>query len=36
MATYKNLILQYCAGIVEQVLTNTKHYRVGLGKIPVP
>lgn len=36
MATYKNLILQYCAGIVEQVLNNTKHYRVGLGKIPVP
>ena len=36
MATYKNLILQYCAGIVEQVLTNTKHYRVGSGKIPVP
>lgn len=36
MATYKNLILQYCAGIVEQVLNNTERYRVGSGKIPVP
>lgn len=36
MATYKDLILQHCAGIVEQVLNNTERYRVGLGKIPVP
>lgn len=36
MATYKELILQYCAEIVEQVLDNTERYRVGSGKIPVP
>ena len=36
MATYKDLILQHCAGIVEQVLNNTERYRVGSGKIPVP
>ena len=36
MATYKDLILQHCAGIVEQVLNNTDRYRVGAGKIPVP
>lgn len=36
MATYKNLILQYCAGIVSQVLDNTENYRVGSGRIPVP
>ena len=35
MATYKDLILQHCAGIVEQVLNNTERYRVGSGKIPV-
>ena len=36
MATYKDLILQHCAEIVEQVLNNTERYRVGSGKIPVP
>ena len=36
MATYKDLILQHCAEIVEQVLDNTERYRVGAGKIPVP
>ena len=36
MAIYKDLILQHCAGIVEQVLNNTDCYRVGAGKIPVP
>ena len=36
MAIYKDLILQHCAGIVEQVLNNTDCYRVGVGKIPVP
>ena len=36
MATYKDLILQHCAGTVEQVLNNTERYRVGSGKIPVP
>ena len=36
MATYKDLILLHCAGIVEQVLNNTERYRVGSGKIPVP
>ncbi len=36
MATYKDLILQHCAEIVEQVLDNTERYRVGSGKIPVP
>ena len=36
MATYKELILQHCAGIVEQVLNNTERYRVGAGKIAVP
>ena len=36
MATYKDLILQHCAGIVEQVLNKTDRYRVGAGKIPVP
>ena len=36
MATYKNLILQHCAEIVEQVLDNTDRYRVGASKIPVP
>lgn len=36
MATYKDLILQHCAEIVKQVLDNTKRYKVGSGKIPVP
>ena len=36
MATYKDLILQNCAEIVNQVLDNTQRYRVGSGKIPVP
>ena len=36
MATYKDLILQHCAEIVNQVLDNTQHYRVGSGRIPVP
>ena len=36
MATYKDLILQHCAGIVDQVLNSTRHYKVGAGKIPVP
>ena len=36
MATYKELILQHCAEIVKQVLDNTKRYKVGSGKIPVP
>ena len=36
MATYKELILQHCAEIVNQVLDNTQRYRVGSGKIPVP
>ena len=36
MATYKELILQHCAEIVNQVLDNTQYYRVGSGKIPVP
>ena len=36
MATYKDLILQHCAEIVNQVLDNTQRYRVGSGKIPVP
>lgn len=33
MATYKDLILQHCAEIVEQVLDNTERYRVGSGKV---
>ena len=36
MATYKDLILRHCAGIVSQVLDNTENYRVGSGRIPVP
>ena len=36
MATYKELILQHCAGIVSQVLMDMENYRVGSGKIPVP
>ena len=36
MATYKDLILQHCAGIVNQVLKDMENYRVGSGKIPVP
>ena len=36
MATYKDLILQHCAEIVNQVLKDMENYRVGSGKIPVP
>lgn len=36
MATYKELILQHCAEIVEHVLEGMENYRVGSGKIPVP
>ena len=36
MATYKALILQHCAEIVNQVLKDMENYRVGSGKIPVP
>ena len=36
MATYKELILQHCAEIVNQVLKDMENYRVGSGKIPVP
>ena len=36
MATYKDLIFQHCAEIVNQVLKDMKNYRVGAGKIPVP
>ena len=35
MNTYKELILQNCAGIVNKVLGGMEHYKVGTGKIPV-
>ena len=35
MATYKELILQNCAEIVDKVLGNIQAYKVGSGKIPV-
>lgn len=35
MATYKELILQHCAEIVNKVLTGMQKYKVGTGKIPV-
>ena len=35
MNTYKGLILQNCAGIVNKVLGGMEHYKVGTGKIPV-
>ena len=36
MATYKELILQHCSEIVNQVLKDMKKYRVGTGRIPIP
>ncbi len=35
MNTYKELILQNCAGIVNKVLTGMQKYKLGTGKIPV-
>lgn len=35
MNTYKELILQNCAGIVNKVLGGMEHYKVGTGKIPI-
>ncbi len=35
MGSYKELILQNCAGIVNKVLGNMQTYKVGSGKIPV-
>ena len=35
MTTYKELILQNCADIVNKVLGNMQTYKVGSGKIPV-
>lgn len=35
MNTYKELILQNCAVIVNKVLTGMQKYKVGTGKIPV-
>ena len=35
MGIYKELILQNCAGIVNQVLGKMHIYKVGSGKIPV-
>ena len=36
MAIYKELILQHCSEIVNQVLKDMKNYRVGTGRIPIP